>query len=315
VDIEHLSMCVLPTIERIPNEFIESWGRFRCEVARRLLNTSPHWDDVGSMMRALKWFLGDYQILFHKPRKKRRRRRRGSKSRRRPRSSLKQSLSRRFTALSEGRYADLIDEWQSARDHYLRRQQDLADLQHRPGQHSPSAEERELKATRKGAALILQQECKRGLRTVEGKGIHSAWDVQDQMVEKHGAAQSPRWDPRLTQDLPSAEVEDLEEWARKADPKSGAGLDGRRAHSVMCLAQYAFADHAEDDDEDESDPLHGPSEGSTARPSLPRGFSGRRSSTRGFRLGSSITSCGADSSRSSRSTPRSPRRGEWRRGP
>ena len=93
---------------------------------------------------------------------------------------------------------------------------------------------------------------------MEGKGIHSAWDVQDQMVEKHGAAQSPRWDPRLTQDLPSATVEDLEEWARKADPKSGAGLDGRRAHSVMSLAQYAFADHAEDEDEDESDPLHGP---------------------------------------------------------
>ena len=80
-----------------------------------------------------------------------------------------------------------------------------------------------------------------------------------QLQGMHGERQTPRWPEDLTSDLPPASVENFGDWVLQADTRSGAGLDGRRAHSLTCLAQYAFADpDGPRTTSSPDDPLRGP---------------------------------------------------------
>ena len=139
----------------------------------------------------------------------------------------------------------------------------MTEARNRSGRQEPTPEDREQRAARKAVSLILQHDLRRGTRQIEGKGTHDPWEegVRQQLLDKHPPAQSPRWASDLTDNLPPAAIdqETLLKYARRMDVKSGAGTDGRRAHTLQCLASYNFRNPiADDDPESDEDPLLGP---------------------------------------------------------
>ena len=253
VPIEDLLQSQLPVIETVPVEYVERWGTAMDHHA----NAMVEWAMAGrqgaeaevDLLRRLKWLIALPRLLLRKNPSKRNRA--YCKARARGEGATynsvfhEKALKRRFVMYMSLELEALIAEWKEDATAYTASREKWA-AKHRLRQ-TPVATERERTLTQV-CKLMREGYVGRAMGILEGNGVVNAFEVEQQMLDKHPPAAEQRWDYGILDGTPPAVVDGLGSRFEKMCNKKSAGPDGLRPHHLKCTALYSFTSGAARDE-------------------------------------------------------------------